>query len=243
MRLILISDTHTMHRSKSFNKHLTDLIDPNQDNILIHAGDFSGTGTESQVTDFVYWYQNLKGFDTKIFIAGNHELTFESKPAWLFNYINEENLSQSDCVYLEDEEYIIQTPEFSRPIKIYGTPWQPVFLDWAFNLPRNGQALEEKWNKIPNDTDILISHCPPYGIGDYLNYKNLGCELLRKRVDKLNLLLNVFGHIHDGRGGKYVNDTLYVNASICTEEYYPVNKPFVVDLKEIDGIIKTNVIL
>mgnify|MGYP002477983239 CR=1 FL=1 len=53
-------------------------------------------------------------------------------------------------------------------LKIYGSPWQPEFYDCAFNLPRNGEQLEEKWNAIDVDTDILITHGPAYGECDWV---------------------------------------------------------------------------
>ena len=42
-------------------------------------------------------------------------------------------------------------------LKIYGSPWQPEFGGWAFNVKRGNDILK-KWNKIPTDTDILISY-------------------------------------------------------------------------------------
>lgn len=39
---------------------------------------------------------------------------------------------------------------------------QPEFGGWAFNLPRGTPCLE-KWNNIPDDTDILITHGPALG--------------------------------------------------------------------------------
>lgn len=239
MRIVCISDTHGLHDTKSFNKELQAAIDPNQYNLLLHGGDLSSVGREEQVKRFVWWFQNLKGFDSKIFVAGNHDMSFEGKPYWLQNYINEENLSQSDCVYLEDNGCTIELPEFTRPLRIWGSPWQPFFLNWGFNLPRGGEELRAKWAMIPDDTDILLTHCPPHNIRDYLGSQAIGCERLRERVDQLNLALNVFGHIHNAYGAAYVKNTLYVNASLCNEGYDPVNKPIVLDLYEIDGRFDT----
>jgi len=39
--------------------------------------------------------------------------------------------------------------------KIYGTPWQPEYHDWAFNLPRD-ESLQNIWKAIPSDTEILV---------------------------------------------------------------------------------------
>jgi Icc-related predicted phosphoesterase len=217
--------------------------------VLIHAGDCTNVGKPNEVKEFVEWFMNVKGFNTKIFIAGNHDFAFEkiNQPHhrgdfdWFNNIMNEENLSQSDVIYLEDSEFTIESSEFSKPIKFYGTPWQPEFFNWAFNLPRQGKELEEKWNKIPDDTDVLITHGPPHGIRDFVNDRfgpnSVGCELLRYRIEQVKPVLNVFGHIHEAYGAAYVKDILYVNASTCTERYVPSNKPIIIDLTEIEGIL------
>ena len=242
MRIICISDTHS----------LQDLMShpiPKGD-ILIHSGDISNKGGEKDVTNFVHWFQNIEGFDSKIFIAGNHDFCFErvNQPYhkgdydWLHNLMSPENLLQSNVTYLEDSELIIESPEFSKPIKFYGSPWQPNFYDWAFNLPRMGEEMKSKWDMIPDDTDVLITHGPPQEIRDFVdNWRspmNVGCELLRYQVEnRIKPLLHVFGHIHGAYGAAYVKDTLYVNASTCDERYEPINKPIVVDLVEIYGKI------
>ena len=243
MRIVCISDTHGLH------KIMEDLNPLPEGDVLIHAGDCTNVGKPNEVKEFVEWFMNVKGFNTKIFIAGNHDFAFEkiNQPHhrgdfdWFNNIMNEENLSQSDVIYLEDSEFTIESSEFSKPIKFYGTPWQPEFFNWAFNLPRQGKELEEKWNKIPDDTDVLITHGPPHGIRDFVNDRfgpnSVGCELLRYRIEQVKPVLNVFGHIHEAYGAAYVKDILYVNASTCTERYVPSNKPIIIDLTEIEGIL------
>jgi predicted phosphodiesterase len=219
--------------------------------VLIHAGDISNKGGEVDVTNFVYWFQNIEGFDTKIFIAGNHDFCFEkvNQPHhkgdydWLHNLMASENLSQSNVTYLQDDFIMIESPEFSRPIKFYGSPWQPEFYNWAFNLPRLGTELQAKWSFIPEDTDVLITHGPPNGYGDLVNNWrqpniHVGCECLINRIKTINPLVNVFGHIHEGYGVQHDGDTMFVNASTCDAQYKPINKPIVVDLVEIDGKIQ-----
>jgi Icc-related predicted phosphoesterase len=245
MRIVCISDTHSLHK---LMKHEL----PKGD-VLIHAGDISNKGGEIDVTNFIYWFQNIQGFDTKIFISGNHDHCFEKINLphhkgdynWLNNLMGPENLAQSDVYYLEDNFMIIERPEFSRPLKFYGTPWQPEFYNWAFNLPRMGQELYEKWNNIPTDTDVLITHGPPNGYGDLVNNwrqpnMNVGCELLRNKIEELNPTLSVFGHIHEGYGVYNNGKTTFVNASICTPDYRPTNKPIIIDLIEVDGKIIAN---
>jgi Icc-related predicted phosphoesterase len=129
--------------------------------------------------------------------------------------------------YLQDSSVKIET------LKIYGSPWQPRFFDWAFNLTR-GAELAEKWNLIPDDTNILITHSPPFGILDEVpqrySIENTGCEELRKRVETIRPRLHIFGHIHCGYGTAEQLGARFVNASICDESYNPAKAPIIVDL-------------
>jgi len=226
-------------------------INKNDYNVLIHSGDLTSIGSEHEVIDFIHWLQNLSEFDMKIFIAGNHDCSFEDINLphhdgdfdWFKHLINEENLSQSDCVYLEDSVVLLETPELSRPIKFYGSPWHPPFNNWAFNLPRNGEELELKWKNIPDDVDVLITHAPPYGIGDYTSRnERVGCELLTERLTILKPLVHAYGHIHEGYGVAIRDKTIFVNSSICNKRYEPINEPQVIDIKEYYGeIIATHI--
>ena len=92
----------------------------------------------------------------------------------------------------------------------------------------------------PLDIDILVTHGPPWGHCDVTPYGNLnvGCELLMDRIIDVKPTLNIFGHIHEGYGVYTNEDTTFVNASICTADYRPTNKPIVIDLKEVDGKLK-----
>jgi hypothetical protein len=113
-----------------------------------------------------------------------------------------------------------------QQLVIYGTPWQPEFFNWAFNLPR-GEKLKEKWDMIPVDTDILITHGPPFGKLDYVRYgnENVGCEELMKRVEEIKPKIHVFGHIHEGYGYVFDGNTHYINASVLNDRYEYRNKP------------------
>lgn len=114
-------------------------------------------------------------------------------------------------------------------IRLYGSPWQPWFLDWAFNLPR-GAALRDKWANIPSDTDLLVTHGPPHGILDRtLRDADVGCEELRKALPRVRPALHVFGHIHEGYGMRDVDGTRFVNASICDVRMVPLNAPVVLE--------------
>lgn len=242
MRIVFIADTHSLHLGMSYNLPKGD--------ILCLAGDCTNVGKQFEIHEFIEWFKGIKGYDLKIFIAGNHDFGFELYKGvrhlnedWIHQVLNKEELMKSNVVYLEDEEHVITHPKLSRPIKFYGSPWQPWFHDWAFNLPRNGEELEKKWKAIPDDTDVLITHGPPFGILDYTPANiNVGCEVLRFRVEQVNPLIHVFGHIHHSRGLKDVGETLFINASICNERYQPINKPIVIDLVEVNNKIVTSIV-
>ena len=135
---------------------------------------------------------------------------------------------------MEDDFVIIDD------IKIYGTPWQPEFYNWAFNLKRDGIDIINKWNNIPEDTDILITHGPPNGILDYVAQSTFhaGCNMLRKRIFEVKPKLNIFGHIHQGYGSTRVNEIEFINASVLNERYNYANLPTNVDYDEVMGIVK-----
>ena len=120
-------------------------------------------------------------------------------------------------------------------LEVWGSPWQPWFHDWAFNLER-GAALAEKWAMIPDSTDLLITHGPPHGILDAcFDGRRVGCEELTRAVERVRPKLHVFGHIHEAYGVVDDGTTLFVNASNCNLRYRPANAPIVVDWGD-DGL-------
>lgn len=223
-RITLISDTHTKHWELD-----GDL--PGGD-ILIHAGDLMNSGRNpSDIKDFCKWFEE-QNYNSKIFIAGNHDRMFEDFPERAMEIVNSYKL----ITYLQDSWIKIgDDGQFNDEtmIKIYGSPWQPWFYDWAFNLPKGGPGLMSKWEAIPEDTDILITHGPPQDhldvSGPPYNEGHLGCALLREKVDAQPPKIHVFGHIHGSYGYKFHNGTHFFNASILNERYDYVNKPVTFD--------------
>jgi hypothetical protein len=133
-------------------------------------------------------------------IAGNHDWCFQRYPA-------EARRRLTNAVYLEDD-----TAEVAG-LKIYGSPWQPRFCDWAFNLDP-GPELAAKWAMIPGDTDVLVTHGPPEGILDLTRrWYRVGDADLRARVREIRPGLHVFGHIHEAAGIFRSENTLFVNAA------------------------------
>lgn len=212
MRLVIISDTHNKMSSINLPKG----------DVLIHCGDFTVTGTVSEITQFNReLLRQANKFNHIIIIAGNHDLLFERQPQLA------RSLLDSRVNYLQDSFCVIDG------IKFYGSPYQPRFFDWAFNLMR-GAELAEKWKLIPDETDVLITHGPPFGILDEVPrqyfIENTGCEELRKRVETIKPKLHIFGHIHCGYGTTEKFGVKFANASNCDESYEPTNAPVVIDL-------------
>jgi len=217
MKITFISDMHNAY--KKIGKDL-----PGGD-LIICSGDMTGRGENHEVLEFCDWYNQLRFYDNKIFIAGNHDFAFQDNPGIVEVIKNE----FETITYLQDN-FVIVNDIYGNPVKIYGTPWQPEFNNWAFNLPKNGELLNDVWMKIPTDTDILITHGPPYGRLDTLTYVGkLGCELLAKRLKTVKPKIHAFGHIHDGYGYAYDNFTHYINAANFNEDYFYANKPLTVE--------------
>jgi Icc-related predicted phosphoesterase len=209
MRLCLISDTHTKHRELGALPEC---------DVLIHAGDSTWTGELDKLEDFAKWMGDQPARHI-LAIAGNHDWCFQHTPE-----LARRTLAAYGVHYLQDESVTIDG------FKFYGSPWQPEFNNWAFNLPRGGPELVAKWAAIPHDTDVLITHGPPLGILDACP-GHVGCRALLKRVESLpKLKLHVFGHIHGGYGSEFHDGLMFVNASSCTGSYRCSNRPVIVDL-------------
>lgn len=218
-KIIFISDTHGKHDLLTDDINALIYQSPvDLDNtIIIHSGDVSNVGKINEINQFTNWFSK---FDAKykIFIAGNHDFAFET-----IRHRNDIGISiPNGVIYLMDEMVEIDG------LKIYGSPWQPRFYDWAFNVDR-GDAIAKKWEPITKGLDILITHGPPFGIlDDTFQGIRVGCEELYKKVVEVKPKYHVFGHIHYGYGTRQFNDTFFINASSLGENYRYENKPIVV---------------
>ena len=228
VRIVCISDTHCKHAQLQI---------PDGD-ILIHAGDISSVGHPHQLQRFVDWLTGLP-HRHKIVIAGNHDLTLDKayyERSWQrFHYRSgrlDDDLArqvmtnQAAFHYLVDEEICV------AGIRVYGSPWQPQFFDWAFNLER-GKPCALAWKKIPAGVDIVVTHGPPLGHGDQTSTgQRAGCvNLLHEIQYRIQPKYHVFGHIHEGYGVTTDGTTTYVNASSCTLKYVASNPPIVFDIQ------------
>lgn len=238
MRITHISDTHNKHNQ--LNGKL-----PGGD-LLIHSGDISSIGRENEVERFIKWFNGIDNYTNKVFIAGNHDLSFESeelfqrkssyfdrkmyegiaslgKPQWLEILLGSE--LDSNVFYLENNCILIDD------IKIWGSPYSPTFgRDWAFNVDRGHDAIKV-WNKIPKDTDIVITHTPIYGYCDRASNtnENVGCANLYQRLNELNVQLHFSGHIHEAYGYKPTKWGYAFNGCNCNLSYEVYNNPITFD--------------
>jgi predicted MPP superfamily phosphohydrolase len=241
MKITHISDTHNKH------KQLDGLL-PGGD-LLIHSGDISSLGRKREVEGFIKWFNSIDGYGTKVFIAGNHDMSFDSeklmqdkidyfdgnrtvwdtegnthipadgKPDWLIELL--ESGLNNNVFYLENSFVLIDD------IKIWGSPISPSFgYGWAFNKNR-GFDINEIWNKIPDDSNIVITHGPIHGYCDRTQHGglNVGCEQLYHRLNEVRPQLHFSGHIHEAYGYRHTDWGYAFNGCNCDLGYLVNNKP------------------
>ena len=75
---------------------------------------------------------------------------------------------------------------------------------------------EKAISRIPSDTDVLITHQPPYGILDFTDGVHYGNISLLGRVLSIKPRLHLFGHVHKANGKVEAQDALYVNGCIVS---------------------------
>lgn len=216
--------------------------------VLIHAGDLTFRGTLPEVREATLWLHDQKAakkYKHVIVIAGNHDWLFERESRLARQLVETRGL-----IYLEDSGVTLSeteaVPGRLEPgpgrVTVYGSPWQPAFMNWAFNL-HTPESLRAKWDMIPSDVDILVTHGPPYGIRDgvpefdeesypsdeSIALRHVGCGELLKAVKRVKPKVHVFGHVHAGHGRVERDGTLFINASVMNESYDPEWLPLVFD--------------
>ncbi|WP_407543521.1 metallophosphatase domain-containing protein (plasmid) [Deinococcus radiomollis] len=175
MKIVCISDTHNQHS----------LLTLPPGDVLIHAGDYSMQGHVAETETFLTWFA-AQPHRHKVFIAGNHDFIFEKRRK------KARAMVPRGIIYLEDEGVTLDG------VKFWGSPVTPTFFDWAFN--RGPSTIADSWTIIPDDTEVLITHGPAYGVLDkVLPYgQEVGCPKLRAALDnRLHPKLHVFGHVHE----------------------------------------------
>lgn len=189
LRLVTMADTHGAH-------HRLDVPDGD---VLIHAGDLTPRGTFPQLEEVARWLRSLP-HRHKLIVAGNHDFVVQQQPAAAREALH-------GLTYLEDQEATVEG------LRVWGSPWQPWFHDWAFNLHR-GPPIDEKWKLIPEGVHVLVTHGPPLDLGDRCwDGRRVGCEDLLRHLDRVKPKVHLFGHIHEDRGEWKRGDTRVIN---CT---------------------------
>jgi len=208
-KIVCFADTH----------HSNHELDLGSGDILIFAGDF---GIDS-MNDLLYanrWFGQQK-FTHKIFVAGNHE-----------TYLAQMSISDikqifNEVIYLQDELVEIDG------IRFYGSPYTPMFNNWAFMLERCSLELKQKWDLIPENLDFLISHGPAYGVRDISQTgEHCGCEVLQRAILQKMPKYHVFGHIHHSYGHQIIgDDTIALNCSVLDDNYDLKNNPQIIEFE------------
>jgi predicted phosphodiesterase len=195
MRIVAVADTHTFQ---------ADLEILPEGDVFVHAGDLVRDGKIEEFEPVAAWIRRLP-FRHKVIIAGNHDGFFESD-------LKASQELLGDAHYLQDAGIVLDGVHF------WGSPWQPAYADWWFNLPR-GISLAEKWRLIPTGVDVLITHGPPFGIGDrdeedgWHHVDRVGCRDLLSRIERVKPRAHLFGHTHVGGGFWQIGDTAYSNVT------------------------------
>ena len=226
-----ISDTHEVPNWEQF-------VPPGD--ILIHAGDFSVKGKQAEVKAF---QQRLLSFGHrhKLVVAGNHEISFDTAKieqnrhrfAERFPFLQAENHRQIKALIADHPgiTYLENSMVEIEGLRIWGSPYQCKYLDWAFQLTDKG--LDSVWEGIPQGVDILVTHGPPKTVLDKcVTGKLVGSETLYAQVTKrVKPKLHVFGHVHEQHGTEERDGILFVNAAICDINYKASQMAVVVDCK------------
>lgn len=218
MKILTMSDSHSKHCS--IPKEWLQEADT-----IIHAGDISNRGDLYEIEDFLKWFDTLE-YSNKIFCAGNHDWLMSRDPEKVAKIL----VKYPGITYLQDSFVVIDG------LKIYGSPHQPFFHNWAFNLQR-GKEIKEKWDLIPNDCDIVITHGPCSNTG-YLDMtvegQSVGCQDLYEAMLRVRPKIHCSGHVHEGYGyySSHDNPTTFINASVLNRRYEISNRPILVEIDE-----------
>lgn len=203
MKICSVSDVHASDRLSWFQEKTPDA------DVLTVSGDLTRTGTIEELKLFRKWLVEQPQ-KNKVVIAGNHDFCLEDPRKRL----EAENiLGGNGIIYLRDEVTVIDG------VKFYGSPWQPWFHDWAFNLKR-GPEIRAKWDLIPHNTDVLVVHGPPFMFGDTtVRGDSVGCVDLLDAIKQVKPQLVCYGHIHEDAGERsYIFEdgrkTMLVNCSV-----------------------------
>ena len=209
MRLVIISDTHGKHEE----------LGVLSGDVLIHCGDFCDgfKVDEAALRRIDDWFAR-QSFSLIMCVGGNHDFAAEER------FCRGRTVFEN-AVYLQDSSHSFHGVSF------YGAPWVPMLAGWAFYLP--DPEISERWRLIPAQTDVLITHTPPWRILDSPRVATVhaGCPHLRTRVEDVSPRIHCFGHNHASHGRRDTPSTTFLNASVIGVDYHVTNSPFVIELE------------
>ncbi len=245
MKIACISDLHGRHKQWYKRLKLEYKNDLDTADAIVVAGDVTNIGEINRAKEFLKWLDKQPA-KNKILIAGNHDFCFDTDYR-AYTDIGKARHSDKEIhntdrdirnfmkdypsiIYLNDSGCIIDGVEF------WGSPVTVWFHDWAFNREA-GYDIKQTWDKIPESTDVLITHGPPKTIlSEVFNYgdgtvTDVGDDELLKAVYRVEPKCHVFGHIHEMYGTKVVDGIGFINACSLNDSYAPINPPIIIEVE------------
>ncbi|TVY26371.1 putative rhamnogalacturonate lyase C, partial [Lachnellula hyalina] len=208
-RFVCISDTHNAAPGGAFQLPKGD--------VLLHCGDMTNQGSEKELQRTLKWIEEAD-FEAKIVVAGNHDITLDTDfyNQYGSRFHNQEPQDPTKCIqllqqcpsiiWLKHEAAIINLSSPTGPqttFKIFGSPYSPAKDMWAFGY--SAEEADNLWDRIPLDSDIVITHTPPkYHCDERKDWRAAGCDGLRNALWRVRPKLAVCGHVHEGRGSEIV---------------------------------------
>lgn len=236
MNEIKIASTSDIHGNLDFKVPVVDILTISGDICPVH-GSHNPTQQLHWVNNkFIPWcYEliNSKNVNYIVFIAGNHDFVFQVMAKGKNEAFNVQ--------WPAGVHYLYQQHTEIEGVKFYGTPWTPTFGNWAFM--QSEDVLNNYFESIPNDLDILLSHGPAHGLNDtimqrpewsYGSDPHVGSKSLREHIKRAMPKKLLVGHIHSGSHApeKFYPDPMSekfvesVNVSLVDETYTATYVPY-----------------
>ena len=197
MNILAFGDVHGLYRNLTL---------PEDIDLVIFSGDYSGSSGFLSSLGFVRWFEALP-YKDKFLVPGNHDYDLE---------------------YTECKCTAINVGCKFNGFNVFGSPYTKEFMGW--NYMKEEDELRKMYSNFPSDVDILVTHGPPYGILDTVNGEHLGSKATLEYVERVKPGIHIFGHIHEGYGHTKIGDTDFFNVSVCNRMYEPLNPLTVIEV-------------
>ncbi|CZS93169.1 related to metallophosphoesterase domain-containing protein 2 [Rhynchosporium agropyri] len=227
-RFLVISDTHNFEFKEETGPFRAPA--PKVD-VVLHCGDLTQVGGISEYKRSLRMLGQIEA-ELKLVIAGNHDLSLDPE-YWQTLEEDEQDSEREEhleamqimtgklamdagVTYLEEGTHTFKLQNGAK-FRIYASPYQPKFGDWAFPYERNEDRYNLAGQSAPGTTSIsrnpipsfpsiaiMMTHGPPRGILDECVDGHIGCDNLLRAVKRARPKMYCFGHIHEGYGAKLV---------------------------------------